>query len=178
MFCVHAREVQFRIFDPSSNRPAFHFYSIQRVVKFGSNPPMRPCCQKCSTRSYPVRRSAAPPPTAPSTPLCRDAIGAWGAAAIMAPSKNAKRWKPDTPHQRDRPQRGPAHITALWPNHLATMELRHRRSRVERKMHCVKLLYQRLMVRGFDRQVAEFQARVVFLSAFTVLGTPVAKIAG
>ena len=32
----------------------------------------------------------------------------------------------------------------------------HRRSRVETKMHCVKLLGQHLMARDFDRQIAEF----------------------
>jgi hypothetical protein len=30
----------------------------------------------------------------------------------------------------------------------------------ETKMHCVKLLGQRLSARDFDRQVAEFQVRV------------------
>lgn len=35
-----------------------------------------------------------------------------------------------------------------------------------------------IMARGFDRQVAEFQARVVVLNGFTVLGIPVTKVAG
>lgn len=35
-----------------------------------------------------------------------------------------------------------------------------RRSHVETKMHCLKLLGQRLMARDSDRQVAEFQIRV------------------
>jgi hypothetical protein len=54
----------------------------------------------------------------------------------------------------------------------------HRRSRVETKMHCVKLLGQRLMARDFDRQVAEFQVRVAVLNGFTALGIPVTKVAG
>ena len=41
------------------------------------------------------------------------------------------------------------------------------------KMHCVKLLGQRLAARDFDRQVAEFQVRVAVLNGFTALGTPV-----
>ena len=49
----------------------------------------------------------------------------------------------------------------------------HRRSRVETKMHCVKLLGQRLMARDFNRQVAEFQVRVAVLNGFTALGIPV-----
>ena len=54
----------------------------------------------------------------------------------------------------------------------------HRRSRVETKMHCVKLLGQRLMARDFDRQVAEFQVRVAVLNGFTALGIPVTTVAG
>ena len=54
----------------------------------------------------------------------------------------------------------------------------HRRSRVETKRHCVKLLGQRLMARDFDRQVAEFQVRVAVLNGFTALGIPVTKAAG
>jgi hypothetical protein len=54
----------------------------------------------------------------------------------------------------------------------------HRRSRVETKVHCVKLLRQRLMARDFDRQVAEFQVRVAVLNGFTALGIPVTKVTG
>ena len=38
------------------------------------------------------------------------------------------------------------------------------------KMHCVKLLGQRLSARDFDRQVAEIQIRAVILNGFTALG--------
>ncbi len=54
----------------------------------------------------------------------------------------------------------------------------HRRSRAETKMHCVKLLGQRLMARDFDRQVAEFQIRVAVLNGYTALGIPVTKVVG
>jgi hypothetical protein len=54
----------------------------------------------------------------------------------------------------------------------------HRRSRVETKMHCVKLLGQRLMARGFDRQIAEFQVRVAVLNGFTAPGIPVTEPVG
>ena len=91
-----------------------------------------------------------------------------------------------------RTKRGIACIEALRPNHLATplgriLRMRlpgngwsgyHRRSRVETKMHCVKLLGQRLMARDFDRQVAEFQVRVAVLNDFTALGIPVTKVVG
>ena len=48
----------------------------------------------------------------------------------------------------------------------------HRRSRVETKMHCFKLLGERVMARDFDRQVAELQIRAAILNRFTALGTP------
>jgi len=54
----------------------------------------------------------------------------------------------------------------------------HRRSRVETKMRCVKLLGQRLAARDFDRQVAEFQVRVAVLNGFTALGIPVTEVVG
>jgi hypothetical protein len=54
----------------------------------------------------------------------------------------------------------------------------HRRSRVETKMHCVKLLGQRLAARDFERQVAEFQIRVAVLNGFTALGIPVTEAVG
>ena len=47
-----------------------------------------------------------------------------------------------------------------------------RPSRVETKMHCVKLLGQRRMARDFDRQVAAFQIRVAVLNGFTTRGNP------
>ena len=42
----------------------------------------------------------------------------------------------------------------------------------------VKLLGQRLSARDFDRQVAEFQVRVVVLNGFTALGIPVTEAVG
>ena len=54
----------------------------------------------------------------------------------------------------------------------------HRRSRVESKMHCVKLMGQRLMARDFDRQVAEIQIRIAVLNRYTALGIPVTEPVG
>ncbi len=54
----------------------------------------------------------------------------------------------------------------------------HRRSRVETKMNCLKLLGQKLMARGFDRQTAELQIRIAILNRFTALGIPVTQPAG
>jgi len=48
----------------------------------------------------------------------------------------------------------------------------HRRSLVETKMRCFKLLGERVMARDFERQVAELQVRAAILNRFTHLGTP------
>lgn len=106
------------------------------------------------------------------TRKCHDAIAARGAAAIIPPRKNAKPWKPDTAGAIARNEilrtskRVGRTIWRRWSGY-------HRRSRAETKMHCVKLLGQRLSAREFDRQVAEFQVRVAVLNGFTALGIPV-----
>ena len=111
------------------------------------------------------------------TRKCHDAIAARGAAAIIPPRKNAKFWKTDTAGAIARNEilrtskRVGRTIWRRWSGY-------HRRSRAETKMHCVKLLGQRLSARDFDRQVAEFHVRVAVLNSFTALGTPVTEVAG
>jgi len=56
--------------------------------------------------------------------------------------------------------------------------MQRRRSRVEAKMNCIKLLGQSLMARDFDRQVAEIQVRVAVLNRYTALGIPVTEPVG
>ncbi|MGB3246742.1 MAG: IS5 family transposase [Sulfitobacter sp.] len=63
---------------------------------------------------------------------------------------------------------------AIWRNWSGY----YRRSRVETKMHCMKLLGQRLMARDFDRQVAEVQIRIAFMNGYTALGIPVTEAVG
>jgi len=111
------------------------------------------------------------------TRKCHDAIAARGAAAVIPPRKNARPCKPDTPGAIARNEalrasrRFGRTIWRRWSGY-------HRRSRVETKMHCVKLLGQRLAARDFDRQVAEFQIRVAVLNGFTALGIPVTEAVG
>ncbi len=111
------------------------------------------------------------------TRKCHDAIAARGAAAIIPPRKNAKPWKADGPGAIARNEalrasrRFGRTIWRRWSGY-------HRRSRAETKMHCVKLLGQRLSARDFDRQVAEFQVRVAVLNGFTALGIPVTEAVG
>lgn len=105
------------------------------------------------------------------TRKCHDAIAARNAHAVIPPRKNAKMWKPDTAGAKARNEavRSSRYLgRALWRNLTGY----HRRSRVETKMHCVKLLGQRLSARDFDRQVAEIQIRAAILNGFTALGIP------
>ena len=106
------------------------------------------------------------------TRKCHDAIAERGANAVIPPRKNAKPWKAITAGAvaRNEALRASKYLgRALWRRWSGY----HRRSRVETKMHCVKLLGQRLKARDFDRQVAEFQVRVAVLNGFTALGTPI-----
>ncbi len=77
------------------------------------------------------------------TRKCHDAIAARGAAAIIPPRKNAKPWKPDTAGAIARNEilrtskRVGRTIWRRWSGY-------HRRGRAETRVHCVKLLGQRL----------------------------------
>lgn len=48
-------------------------------------------------------------------------------------------------------------------------------SRVETKMHCIKLLGQRADSTDFDRQITEVYVRVAILNRSTALGTPLTQ---
>lgn len=111
------------------------------------------------------------------TRKCHDAIAERGAAAVIPPRKNAKPWKTATAGAlaRNEALRTSKYLgRALWRRWSGY----HRRSRAETKMHCVKLLGQRLMARDFDRQVAEFQVRIAVLNGFTARAIPVTKVTG
>ena len=108
---------------------------------------------------------------------CRDAIADRGAEAVIPPRRNAKPWKKDSPGAAGRNEalriikRIGRAIWRRWSGH-------HRRSRVETKMNCAKLLGQKLMSRDFDRQTAEPQVRIAILDRFTAIGIPVTQPVG
>ncbi|MBN2906302.1 MAG: IS5 family transposase [Rhodobacteraceae bacterium] len=108
---------------------------------------------------------------------CHNAIADRGAAAVIPPRKNAKFWKSDSAGAIARNEalraskRLGRKIWWKWSGY-------HRRSRAETKMHCVKLLGQRLMAREPDRQVAELQVRVAVMNGFTALGIPITETVG
>ncbi len=111
------------------------------------------------------------------TRKCHDAIAVRGAHAVFPPRKNAKPWKPKSPGAiaRNEAVNASRYLgRALWRRWSGY----HRRSRVETKMHCVKLLGQSLMARDFDRQVAEIQVRIAVLNRYTALGIPVTEAVG
>ena len=109
------------------------------------------------------------------TRKCHDAIADRGAHAVIPPRKNGKPWKAITAGAiaRNETLRIAKYLgRTLWRRWSGY----HRRSRVVTKMHCVKLLGQRLMARDFDRQVAELQVRIAVLNGS--LGIPVTDTVG
>lgn len=111
------------------------------------------------------------------TRKCHNAIADRGAHAVIPPRKNAKLWKTVIAGAmaRNEALRASKYLgRALWRRWSGY----HRRSRVETKMHCVKLLGQRLMARDFDRQVAELQVRIAVLNGYTARGMPVTEAVG
>ena len=111
------------------------------------------------------------------TRKCHDAIADRGAHAVIPSRRNAKPWKAATTGAvaRNEALRASKHVgRALWRRWSGY----HRRSRVESKMHCVKLRGQRLMARDFDRQVAELHVRIAVLNGYAALGIPVTEVVG
>ena len=111
------------------------------------------------------------------TRKCHDAIAARGAHAVIPPRKNAKPWKPTSTGAiaRNEAVRASRYLgKTLWRRWSGY----HRRSRVETKMNCIKLLGQSLMARDFDRQVAELQVRIAVLNGYTALGIPITEAVG
>jgi hypothetical protein len=98
------------------------------------------------------------------------------ADALIPPRKNAKWCQADSP---DATVRNEALRASRYLGHALWRRWRgyRRRSHAETKMHCMKLPGQRLMERDSDRQVAEFQIRVIVLNGHTALGSHVTIVA-
>jgi transposase len=105
------------------------------------------------------------------TRACHDAIADRGAHAVIPTRRNAKPWKPTSSGAEARNDilRATKYLgRAIWRKWSGY----HRRSLVETKMHCVKLLGDGIMAREFNRQVTELQVRAAVLNIFTALGIP------
>ena len=106
------------------------------------------------------------------TKACHEAIAWRQADAIIPTRKNAKPRRANRcgADARNAILRATRRLgRAIWKKWSGY----HRRSMVETKMRCFKLLGERIMARDFDRQVAELQVRAAMLNRFTRLGTPV-----
>ena len=105
------------------------------------------------------------------TKQCRQIIADRQVHAVIPPRKNAKPWKGNKVHSRERNEllrtvkRFGRTLWKKWSGY-------HRRSLVETKMHCIKLLGDKLSARSFDSQVNEVHARIAVLNKFTELGRP------
>lgn len=99
-----------------------------------------------------------------------------GAEAIIPVRKNGKPWKENTSgaQARNETLRAVQRLgRAIWKKWSGY----HRRSLVETKMRCFKLLGERVNARIFNSQVAELQIRAALLNRFTQLGTPITVVA-
>jgi hypothetical protein len=105
------------------------------------------------------------------TRACHSAVAAREATAVIPTRRNGRPWKETTPGAQARNEilRTSRRLgRAIWRNWSGY----HRRSLIEAKMRCMKLLGERLMSRTSNRQTAELQIRAALLNRFTSLGTP------
>jgi len=105
------------------------------------------------------------------TKWCRQLITDRNAHAIIPPRKNAKAWKDSRISSIERNNLLDT-IKYLGRTIWKKWSGYHRRSLVETKMHCIKLLGDKLSARNFQSQVNEIHARVAVLNKFTELGRP------
>ncbi|EMH1540924.1 IS5-like element ISAba13 family transposase, partial [Acinetobacter baumannii] len=109
------------------------------------------------------------------TKQCRQVIADRQAHAVIPPRKNAKPWKDKKMGSLERNEllrtvkRLGRTIWKKWSGY-------HRRSLVETKMHCIKLLGDKLSARNFQSQVNEIHARMAVLNKFTDLGRPHTRV--
>ncbi|MFW1642645.1 IS5 family transposase [Acinetobacter guillouiae] len=110
------------------------------------------------------------------TKQCREVISDRQAHAVIPPRKNTKPSKDTKTSSLERNEllRTVKHLgRTKWKNWSGY----HRRSLVESKMHCVKLLGDKLTARHFQSQVNEIHARVAVLNKFMDLGRPHTRVA-
>ena len=109
------------------------------------------------------------------TKQCRQVIADRQAHAVIPPRKNAKPWKDTKTSSLERNEllrtvkRFGRTLWKKWAGY-------HHRSLVETKMHCIKLLGDKLSARNFQSQVNEIHARVAVLNRFTDLGRPHTRV--
>lgn len=102
---------------------------------------------------------------------CHAAIALRGAQAIIPTRRNGKPWRdgPLGACVRNEILRATQRLGRTVWRHWSGY---HRRSLVETKMRCLKLLGERINAKTFERQVTQVHIRVALLNRFTHLGTP------
>lgn len=106
------------------------------------------------------------------TRACHAAIAERDADAVIPVRRNGRPWTKDGPgvDARNEALRATKRLgRAIWKKWSEY----HRRSLVETKMHCFKLLGQRVVARTLDRQITELKVRAAILNRFSQIGTPV-----
>lgn len=101
-------------------------------------------------------------------------IASCGAQPVMPPRKNAEPWRPTSAGAiaRNRTLQACVHLgRAKWRRWSGYPQ----RSRIETKVHCIKLLGQRLKAQDFNSRLTEGYVRVAILNNVTALGTPIAQ---
>lgn len=102
---------------------------------------------------------------------CHAAIAERGADPIIPVRRNGRSWTKDGPgvDARNETLRAMKYLgRTIWKKWSGY----HRRSLVETKMHCFKLLGSRLAARTFERQITELKVRAAILNRFSQIGTP------
>ncbi len=125
-----------------------------------------------------------------------------GAAAVIPPRKNVESWKADAAGvrvtvlepvaARSAPRNEALRASDVWVGRsgddggaitdeaaqIPTPSCIAAQYPAGQWMHCVKLPGQRLTLRDFDRQVAEFQIRVAVRNGITALGITATEVGG
>ncbi|MDI9667954.1 IS5 family transposase, partial [Acinetobacter baumannii] len=109
------------------------------------------------------------------TKQCRQVIADRQAHAVIPPRKNAKQWKDKKRGSLERNELLRT-VKCLGRTIWKKWSGYHRRSLVETKMHCIKLLGDKLSARNFQSQVNEIHARMAVLNKFTDLGRPHTRV--
>ena len=105
------------------------------------------------------------------TRKCHAAIAERDAAAVIPVRRNGQPWTKAGPgvEARNETLRATKRLgRTIWKKWSGY----HRRSLVETKMHCRKLLGQRVAARTFDRQKTDLKFRAAILNRFSQIGTP------
>ena len=109
------------------------------------------------------------------TKQCRQVIADRQAHAVIPPRKNAKPWKDKKMGSLERNELLRT-VKCLGRTIWKKWSGYHRRSLVETKMHCIKLLGDKLSARNFQSQVNQIHARMAVLNKFTDLGRPHTRV--